>query len=124
MGAIKIDLKCTDRDTLLLRDWADPDTGRTWHLDICPMLYNHRLVMVPADAEWSWDFGWCFRSGPSAAIAGAAWDPLTEDEPLGWHKRAGTFVRQAPRRRPDDPLRCDHGAWQGACIHVGCRWHA
>ena len=50
----------------------------------------------------------------------AAWDPDTQDEPTGWHKRPTTPARQAPRRdeQPDyNRPRCVHGCY----LHDGCR---
>lgn len=84
--------------------------------------YNIRLIAVPRQGgEWGYDHGWCFPRDPDVVReAVAEWDPDTEDEPSGWHKRPTSPVRRAPRRdeyphynRP----RCIHGCY----LHDGCR---
>lgn len=52
--------------------------------------------------------------------------PDTQDEPLGWHKRATWPVRQASRRN-DNPqynrARCEHGSYflDDGCRVLNCR---
>lgn len=85
--------------------------------------FNIRLIAVPCGeaGTWGYDDAWCFPRDPAlVAAAVAAWDPETQDEPTGWHKRPTMPVRRAPRRdeaaefnRP----RCVHGCY----LHEGCR---
>jgi len=85
--------------------------------------YNIRLIAVPRDDPESmgYDHGWCYPRNPgTVADAVLAWDPDTQDEPVGWHKRPTAPVRQAPRRdeQPDyNRPRCVHGCY----IADGCR---
>lgn len=83
--------------------------------------YNIRLIAVPADDSMGYDHGWCYPRNPAAVREAVhAWDPDTEDEPFGWHKRPTRPVRRAPHRdqRPDyNRPRCVHGCY----LHDGCR---
>ncbi|MEU1853958.1 hypothetical protein ABZ499_33045 [Streptomyces sp. NPDC019990] len=84
---------------------------------------NIRLIAVPhgPDGDWSLDHAWCFARDPQlVARAVADWDPDTQDEPTGWHKRPTWPVRHAPRRHenPDyNRARCVHGCY----LDEGCR---
>lgn len=85
--------------------------------------YNIRLIAVPhgPDRMTSYDHGWCYPRDPAAVEAAyATWDPETQDEPTGWHKRATRPARRAPSRERDpahNRPRCVHG-----CYHdQGCR---
>lgn len=77
--------------------------------------YNMRLITVPHGERNGWDYGWCYPRDEAAVRAALeSYDPDTQDEPMGWHKRPGADVRRAPRRdecpeynRP----RCQHGAY-------------
>ncbi|WP_435610019.1 hypothetical protein [Streptomyces sp. C10-9-1] len=85
-----------------------------------PMLVNHRLVGVPDDGDGSAAYGWCYGSLAAIVAAVAVWDPATQDEPLGWHKRAGEPARRAPERHRDpdhNRARCVHGSYRhtGRC---------
>ncbi|MFJ5037999.1 hypothetical protein [Streptomyces parvulus] len=88
--------------------------------------FNLRLIAVHADDPTGYDHGWCYARDPEAvAAAVAAWDPDTQDEPAGWHKRATWPVRQAPRRSENptyNRARCVHGCYldQG-CRTVNCK---
>lgn len=80
------------------------------------MLFNHRLVCVPDDGPVPGlaAYGWCYSSMAALVASAAVFDPDTQDEPLGWHKRAGTDVRRAPNRDQDPEHnrdRCVHGSY-------------
>jgi hypothetical protein len=80
-----------------------------------PMFFNHRLVCVyDDDPSGCAAYGWCYR-GMAALIASAAvFEPDAQDEPVGWHKRAGADVRRAPHRDQDPDHnrdRCVHGSY-------------
>jgi len=66
--------------------------------------YNIRLFAVARDDPFGGersgaDWGWCYPRDPDVVRRSvAAWDPDTQDEPRGWHKRPGANVRRAPRR--------------------------
>lgn len=102
--------------------WQGTEVARDAHWRYLWLWYgfNIRVIVVPARPgllfggyEWSW----CYSrdGGPEAVVeALAAWDPDTQDEPLGWHKRPGGALRRAPRRDPYNPynqVRCEHGAY-------------
>lgn len=89
--------------------------------------FNIRLIAVPKNdtGAWGYDHGWCYPRDPEAvARAVAAWDPDTQDEPAGWHKRPTSPVRRAPHRDPEDPYnrdRCVHGCYlDESCRTVNC----
>lgn len=75
---------------------------------------NWRLIGVPVEHEESNpEHGWCFRGQVALYAAVGVWDAEREDEPLGWHKRAGVW-RRAPLREesPEYNLpRCVHGTY-------------
>lgn len=87
-----------------------------------PMAFtNFRLVGVPralpgVEQDWCPWWGWCFPGELALLAAVRVWEPSVEDEPLGWHKRAGEG-RTAPRRfeapRYNRP-RCVHGTYLDA----------
>ncbi|MFZ4160497.1 hypothetical protein ACOZDE_19000 [Streptomyces griseoincarnatus] len=85
--------------------------------------FNIRLIAVPknADGAWSYEHAWCYPRAPEAvARAVADWDPETQDEPTGWHKRPTVPARRAPRREADphhNRDRCVHGCY----LDEGCR---
>lgn len=63
--------------------------------------------------------GWAYRSEAPLLAALASWNPETENEPVGWHKRQGD-PRLAPHgdRRPEYNFpRCIHGSYvvRGMC---------
>ena len=93
-----------------------------WLIELAPMLYNHRLLMTPVAMPDIWSYGWCYADPTLAVVGMVAWDPATEDEPAGWHKRPTAVIRQAPHRPPGAPVRCRHGHWplMGQCENVGC----
>jgi hypothetical protein len=82
---------------------------------------NIRVIAVLHDDPTGYEHGWCFPRDPRAVeLAAAEWDPATQDEPTGWHKRATWPVRRAPRRdeAPEyNRPRCTHGCY----LHEGCR---
>lgn len=107
--------------------WDDRWEG--WELaadDTCRYLwlwhgYNIRLLALPSDGGFGYDHGWCYPLDPKVVTAAvAAWDPDTQDEPVGWHKRPTPSARRAPHRdrEPDyNRPRCQHGCY----LHEGCR---
>jgi hypothetical protein len=91
---------------------AEDDTHR-WIL--LSFGFNMRLITVPHGERNGWDYGWCYPRDEAAVRAVLEdYDPDTQDEPMGWHKRPGAAVRRAPRReeRPEyNRPRCQHGAY-------------
>lgn len=85
--------------------------------------YNIRLLAIPKTEEghWMYEHGWCYPREPQlVAAAVAAWDPDTQDEPEGWHKRPTIPARRAPRREEAPEYnrpRCVHGPY----LDAGCR---
>jgi len=85
--------------------------------------YNIRLIAVPHgdEGKWGYDHAWCYPRDPNVVeAAAAAWDPDTQDEPTGWHKRPTPTPRRAPNRdqQPEyNQPRCAHGSY----ITDGCR---
>jgi hypothetical protein len=85
--------------------------------------FNIRLIAVPKneDGAWSYDHAWCFPRDPEGvARAVGEWDPDTQDEPMGWHKRPTNPARRAPRREAEPHYnrdRCVHGCY----LDEGCR---
>lgn len=67
-------------------------------LQICPMIFNDRLVMTPESCQYVYDHGWCFQKGGAAALAALAWDPETEAEPVGYIRRVNLAVRKPGER--------------------------
>ncbi|MEW2250414.1 hypothetical protein AB0907_24105 [Streptomyces sp. NPDC006975] len=87
------------------------------------MLFNHRLICVPDDGDSNAAYGWCYRSLAALITSAAVFEPDTQDEPLGWHKRAGGDIRRAPHRDQDpdhNRARCVHGSYYdaGFCEHA------
>lgn len=87
---------------------------------------NARLMLTPKSWPKGWDWGWCFRSAEVVIAAVAAWNPQTQDEPAGWHKRP-TYnkVRRAPLRDQETDYnrpRCVHGTYTHVqtCIDPDC----
>lgn len=105
----------TDRGTHVLLEWDE------WLIEVAQYIGNARVMMTPIENVEVYDYGWCYPSVPIAVIAVAAWDPETEDEPPGWHKRSTRETRQAPQRDPAALVRCAHGVYpEGSCADVGC----
>jgi hypothetical protein len=65
-----------------------------WSIQICPMLFNDRLVLTPEACPLVYDYGWCYPKGGAAELAARAWDPATQAEPIGYIKA----VMATPRR--------------------------
>jgi hypothetical protein len=84
------------------------------------MFYNHRLICVPDDSLGGAAYGWCYADATTLHLSATLFDPDTQDEPLGWHKRAGADIRRAPHRDKDpdhNRPRCAHGSY----LHTGTR---
>lgn len=98
-------------------DWAGlvlaEDATHRWIL--LSFGYNMRLITVPHRERNGWDYGWCYPRDTAAVLAALeSYDPDTQNEPMGWHKRPGAAVRQAPRWEKDPEYnrpRCQHGAY-------------
>lgn len=98
-----------------------------------PMGFNDRLIVMEKDNPFTYEYGWCFekRGGLVVAAVLAMWDPETEDEPVGWHKRAG-HTRCAPKRDENPGYnrpRCVHGSYMDEpckrdrfCKREGKQW--
>jgi hypothetical protein len=87
--------------------------------------FNIRVIAVPHGGTTGYDHAWCYPRDPATVEAAIEqWDPATEDEPLGWHKRATTKPRRAPHRDRDrayNQPRCRHGDYlHGTCRTVNC----
>ncbi|MFD5788636.1 hypothetical protein ACFWH1_18685 [Streptomyces sp. NPDC127037] len=82
---------------------------------------NIRLIALPHGEDGYYEHGWCYPRDPElVAEHVAAWDPDTQDEPAGWHKRPTYPVRRAPRRDEEPQYnrdRCVHGCY----VEDGCR---
>lgn len=110
--------------------WEDslhPDSGRIvarssdtrWAA--VHMGFNWRLMDLREDGCYS--FGWCYRNRLAILAAVAVWDPDVQDEPLGWHKRAGE-IRRAPHREEAPQYnrdRCVHGTYADAMFCARAR---
>ncbi|MFH9606931.1 hypothetical protein [Streptomyces sp. NPDC017448] len=88
-----------------------------------PQMYNDRLVLRSKKDPYTYEYGWCFpkQLGVAVAAALAVWNPETQDEPVGWHKRAVQNIRRAPRRDEDPAYnreRCVHGSYMDAYCTV------
>lgn len=57
-----------------------------WLIQVCPMIFNDRLVLTPETALGAYDFGWCYPKGGAASLAAHLWNPATEAEPVGYIK--------------------------------------
>jgi hypothetical protein len=57
-----------------------------WLVQICPMIFNDRLVLTPAVYPLIYDYGWCFPKGGAVYLAALAWNPATDGEPAGYIK--------------------------------------
>lgn len=100
------------------------DAAGCWWMSTPMSFTNYRLIGIPkalrgTEQEWIPAWGWCFRGELALMAAVSVWDPLTEDEPLGWHKRAGDPRRAQMRHQKMDynQLRCVHGSYlaHGEC---------
>jgi hypothetical protein len=66
----------------------------THYIDLLPMLLgNVRVVLTPKSCPVVWDRGWCYQGMLAAYAAVLAWDPATQDRPVGWVKEAHTGER-------------------------------
>lgn len=62
-----------------------------WLIEVCPMIFNWRVVLTPRDCPETWEHGWCyFGTGEltflRAVAAAQAFDPATESAPMGYDK--------------------------------------
>lgn len=89
--------------------------------------FNIRVIGVPKDEAQAmgYDWGWCYPRDPGLVVEHLrAWDPSTQDEPIGWYKRPTAMVRRAPLRDHDPEYnrpRCVHGCYiDEGCRTIGC----
>lgn len=83
-------------------------------IDVCPMLFNDRLVLTPESAPDGYDYGWCYPKGGAAEVAARIWDPETQAEPAGYVKAviAGRVAGQRAAE-PSWPVAGDRLAARG-----------
>ncbi len=82
--------KVDEYRTVTLGSWGG------WHIQIMPMIFNDRVVLVPENNPLMIDYGWCFPKGGAAAQAAYAWNPATQAEPAGYIKAV------LPGRKPGE----------------------
>jgi hypothetical protein len=59
-------------------------------VSVSPMLFNNRVLLSRRDAYPArWVAGFCYPKGVAASLAANAWDPLTQDYPVGFERLAG-----------------------------------
>lgn len=100
------------------------DGAGCWWMSAPRAFGNYRLVGMPKalhgmEQDWNPWWEWCFRGELALMAAVRVWDPLVEDEPLGWHKRAGD-TRRAQMRHQNleyNHFRCIHGSY---LVHGKC----
>lgn len=60
-----------------------------WLVSVSPQLVNDRILLTHRDEyPMQWTAGFCYDKGPSAGLAAAVWDPLTERYPVGFKRIA------------------------------------
>lgn len=64
-----------------------------WIVSVTPMIFNDRVLLTSQhqyqDSEYPSPVGgWCYDKGGSAVLAALAWNPDTEDRPVGFKKEA------------------------------------
>jgi hypothetical protein len=86
-----------------------------WLVQICPMLFNDRIVLTPEHFQAVVDHGWCFDKGGAAFLAALIWDPSTQAEPSGYKKRATHRAREVGEtcRRETMPIGAEAVAAMG-----------
>lgn len=66
----------------------------SWIVSVTPMIFNDRVLLTSKDEyPHTWTAGWCYDKGGAALLAAQAWDPETENEPVGFKKLAGDTRR-------------------------------
>lgn len=58
----------------------------TSYIEVTPMLFNDRIIVVPKSAPRTYDRFWCYQKGGAAILAALAWDGADDTEPVGWIK--------------------------------------
>ena len=56
------------------------------YIEVVPMLFNDRIIVVPKSAPYTYDRYWCYQKGGAAILAALAWDGADDTEPVGWIK--------------------------------------
>lgn len=67
-------------------------TVEGFHIDILPMIFNHRIVTTPVEEDpltACYTRYWCYPSALAAFAAVEAWDGSPDTEPVGWTKAYG-----------------------------------
>lgn len=85
--------------------WRVRSTDR-FHVDILRMMgQNLRVVTTPVSEPLSYTRAWCYqRPWVEVVLAAAAFDPDSDDEPVGWIKQVWTerracgWLRKSTRR--------------------------
>lgn len=62
---------------------------------IYPRMYTHSICIGKLNYP-TYEDRWCYADRAKAEAAMAAWDPLTQPEPEGWHRHPNSG-----RRRPE-----------------------
>lgn len=55
-------------------------------IEVVPMLFNDRIIVVPKEAPLTYGRFWCYQKGGAAIFAALAWDGSDDTEPVGWIK--------------------------------------
>lgn len=58
----------------------------TAFIEVVPMLFNDRIIIVPKSAPHTYDRFWCYQKGGAAILAALAWGGADDTEPVGWIK--------------------------------------
>lgn len=65
--------------------WRIRETA-TAYIEVAPMLFNDRIMVVPKAAPRTYGRYWCYPKGGAALLAALAWDGSDDTEPVGWIK--------------------------------------
>lgn len=70
--------------------WTVKQT-ENWLVEICPMIFNFRLLLTPVHCPDVWDHAWCYFGTDAATLtramlAATAFDPETQSAPVGYDK--------------------------------------
>lgn len=90
-------VKVDDNATVTLGEWNG------YYIQILPQGCTNRLVMARIAVAGVYDYGWCFESGPDAALAAVVWNPRRDPEPYGFTMRIGAKRLAGERASRDKP---------------------
>lgn len=65
--------------------WRVQET-ETAYIEVAPMMFNDRVMVVPKDSPFTYGRYWCYQKGGAAILAALAWDGADDTEPVGWIK--------------------------------------